>query len=118
MTEGQPQQQAQVMDMGALLNRLLNNDYIPKDIKDEWWVITSDDVVLSFHDKSDIAWLMNQFDLLELRTIRSLTGHQYDLKTVRLINQIKMVFFAKLNRSKDGGERKAQTTQITSNIIT
>ena len=111
-------QQPQTADMGALLRQLLNNDSIPDEIKDDWWLLCSDDIVLSFHDKSDIYWLMNQFDLLELRTIRQLTGHKYDLKVVRQINMIKMVFFAKLNRSKDGGERKAQTTQISSNIIT
>jgi len=117
-THVESQTQPGVADMGALLKQLLNNDYIPPDITNEWWVLTSDDIVLSFHDKQDIIWLMNQFDLLELRTIRALTGHAYDLKTVRMINMIKMVFFAKLNRSKDGGERKAQTTQITSTIIT
>lgn len=112
------QTQPAITDMGALLKQLLNNDYIPNMVKAEWWVLTSDDIVLSFHDKSDIMWLMNQFDLLELRTIKTLTGHKYDLKTVRMINMIKMIFFAKLNRSKDGGERKAQTTQITSTIVT
>ena len=112
------QTQPAVADMGALLKQLLCNDYIPNEIKTNWWVLTSDDIVLSFHDKNDIMWLMNQFDLLELRTIKTLPEHKYDLKTSRMINMIKMVFFAKLNRSKDGGERKAQTTQITSTIVT
>ncbi len=119
MIEGQPQQQQNnVVDMSALLNRLLSNDYIPANIKDEWWFLTSDDIILSFHDKQDIAWLMNQFDLLELRTIRSLVGHEYNLNVVKNINMVKIVFFAKLNRSKDGGERKAQISQISSEIVT
>jgi len=118
MNEIQNSSNQQAVDMGALLKQLLNNDYIPKNLKEDWWFLTSDDIILSFHDKQDITWLMNQFDLLELRTIRSLEGHKYNLDVVRQINQCKIVFFAKLNRSKDGGERKAQISQITNDIVT
>ncbi|PWB55608.1 MAG: hypothetical protein C3F06_02430 [Candidatus Methanoperedenaceae archaeon] len=105
-------------DLGGLLRQLLNNDYIPKEIREDWWITTSDDLILSFHDKDDIKWLMNQIDLLELRTIRSLPGHEYDIETVRKLNQIKIILFARLNRSKNGGERNAQITNISSEVIT
>lgn len=105
-------------DLAGLLKQLLNNEYIPNDIREDWWITTSDDIILSFHDKDDIKWLMNQFDLLELRTIRSLPGHKYDIETVRKLNQIKIILFARLNRSKNGGERNAQITNISSEVLT
>lgn len=116
--DNQPQQPQQpqntpntITDMGSLLSRLLNVEYIPQDIRDEWWMLCSDDIVLSCNSESDIRWFQNQFDLLELRTIRSLAGHNYDLQVARRINQIKMIFFARLNRSKNGFEREKQTEQ-------
>lgn len=105
-----------VTDMGSLLSRLLSVDYIPQHLRDEWLIICSDDIVLSCHSDGDIKWLQNQFDLLELRTIRALPGHEYNLDVVRKITQVKMIFFARLNRSKNGFEREKETEQKVTNV--
>jgi hypothetical protein len=99
-------------DMGSLLNRLLSTEYIPEDIKQDWFILCSDDIILSFHNQNDIKWIMNEFSILEDATVSALSGHEYSTDIERQLRMIRIVFFSRLNRSKDGGERKAQVTQI------
>jgi hypothetical protein len=106
------------MDMGALLDKLLTSGYMPEHIRNEYWVVCSNSLKLSNLSQVDIYWLMNQFDLLELRTIRSLRGHAYNTDFVRFMGMLKQEYFANLNRAKDGFERKTQATQIYSQITT
>lgn len=91
-----------VVNMEALLSRLLNNEYIPPAIRDSWWILSSDDIILSNFDEQGIEYMKNQFDLLENRTVRALPGHDYDTDMVILINSIKMIYYSKLMRAKKG----------------
>ena len=107
-----------VQDMGALLDKLLQSGYIPEDIRDEYWIVCSNSLKLSCLSQTDIQWLMNQFDLMELRTIRNLKGHKYDTQFAKFMGMLKQEYFATLNRAKEGFERKTQATQIYSQITT
>lgn len=107
-----------VQDMGALLDKLLQSGYIPEDIRDEYWIVCSNSLKLSCLSQTDIQWLMNQFDLMELRTIRNLKGHKYDTQFAKFMGMLKQEYFANLNRAKEGFERKTQATQIYSQITT
>ena len=104
-------------DLGALLKQLVSNDYIPAPIKAQWWIITSESTILSCHSKAAIDWQMNQYDLLELRTIRTLAGHKYSIEQVILMNMIKMEYAARLNRSLNGFEREAQISNKSSETV-
>jgi hypothetical protein len=104
-------------DLSALLKQLVNNEYIPESIRTQWWILTSESTILSCHSKEQIHWQMNQFDLLELRTIRKLPGHQYGIDQVILINQIKMEYSSRLWRSFNGFEREAQISQKSSETL-
>ncbi len=107
-----------VQDMGALLDKLLQDSYIPPDIRTQYWIVCSNSLKLTCLSQTDILWLMNQWDLLELRTIRALKGHKYDTEFVKLMGMLKQEYFANLNRAKEGFERKTQATQIYSQITT
>ena len=107
-----------VQDMGALLDKLLQSGYIPEAIRDEYWIVCSNSLKLSNLSQTDIYWLMNQFDLMELRTIRNLKGHKYDTQFAKFMGMLKQEYFANLNRAKEGFERKTQATQIYSQITT
>ena len=111
-----PSDNLPVTDMGALLHKLLEMDYIPQEIRDEYWVVCSNSLKLSNLKEADVWWLMNQYDLMELRTIRALKGHTYDTKFARLMGMLKMEYFANLHRAIDGFERKTQASQITNTI--
>jgi hypothetical protein len=113
-----PNQQPQgtIVDMGNLLNRLLSNDKIDQATRDDFWGVFDDAVVLSNLSERDIKWLMNQYDLLELRHIKRLKGHEYDGDIAKLFTQLRMAYFSRLNRAKGGFERAKQVEQITSNI--
>ncbi len=115
--EGQ-QSQVSVVNMEALLSRLLNTEYIPPEVQDEWWVLCSDDIALTNFDEQQIQYMMNQFDLLELRTIRSLPGHKYDKDVVKLINAIRMVFYARVHRAKGGFTANNLVKQISEHSVT
>lgn len=106
-----------VVNMEALLSRLLNTEYIPPEVQDEWWVLCSDDISLTNFDEKQIQYMMNQFDLLELRTIRSLPGHKYDKNVVKLINAIRMVYYAKLHRAKNGFTANNLVKQISEQSV-
>lgn len=108
-----PQQpQGTITDLSGLLDRLLTNDHIPESIRDEYWVLFSNTTKLANLSDEDIKWLMNQFDLLEIRTIRSLPGHEYDITFAGLMTALKMEYYSNLNRAKNGFERENQVKQI------
>lgn len=107
-----------VQDMGALLDKLLQSGYIPEKVRNEYWIVCSNSLKLTNLSQNDIYWLMNQFDLLELRTIRNLKGHKYDTNFAKFMGMLKQEYFANLNRAKEGFERKTQATQIYSQITT
>src|SRR3989337_1338117 len=113
-----PNQQPQgtIVDMGNLLNRLLSNDKIDQATREDFWGVFDDALVLSNLSERDIKWLMNQYDLLELRHIKRLKGHKYDGDIAKLFTQLRMAYFSRLNRAKGGFEREKQVEQITSNI--
>ncbi len=112
-----PGSAVQVVNMEALLSRLLNNEYIPEEIKDEWWLLLSDDVTLTNFDDKAIAWQMNKFDLLHLRTIASLHGHAYNKQVVKLINALEMIYHAKLNRARNGFTANNLVKQISEQYL-
>lgn len=104
------------LDMGMLLDKLLSNDYISEPIRIQYWSLFSNSLKLSNLSNQDILWLINQYDLLELRIIRSLRGHDYDINFVTLMTMLKQEYYANLNRAKNGFERQTQATQIYSTM--
>ena len=105
------------VDMGSLLKQLLDNSYLSQNewIKNQWLVLFSQDVILANNTQQDIFWQMNQFDILRLRTLKLLPGHEYSGEISALITNLRMIFQAKLRRSINGFEREAETKQTIEN---
>lgn len=114
MTDPQNPQtpQTTITDLSGLLDRLLTNDYIDEGLRGEYWSLFSNSLKLSNLSDSSIRWLMNQYDLLEIRIIRSLSGHEYNIHFAKDMTQLKMEYFSNLNRAKNGFEREKQVQQI------
>lgn len=109
-----------VVDMGALLNRLLSAEYIPKERRDHCWILASDDIPMSFHDPKAIALLLNQFRRLQTIDRRSLYGQRKKYSTKERYDMLmdSMAFSSRTYRSINGEERKTQATQIQHNVVT
>lgn len=117
MTEQQPMQpQMTTMDMGSLLDKLLSFRHIPPEIRKKYWGFFNPNIILSNLGDRQIDWMMNNYELFEVRLKRKWKGHKFDLDAVIEMNQIKNDYFAILNRARDGFERDNQVTQIFTQI--
>lgn len=112
------QNQTTIADMGALLDKLISQSNIPESIRGMYWGVFDANTILSNLSEKEIQWMMNEYELFELRVIRKLKGHEYNADVALEMTQIKKVYFAILHRAKDGFERKTQATQIYSQITT
>ncbi len=88
------------MDASELVESLLSNAHIPKDVVEELWVLFGKSTKLSFLKDDDIRMLMLQFELLRLTIIESIPKSAYDEKLEMKLIQIRIEFELNLNRSR------------------
>jgi hypothetical protein len=95
-----------------LLDKLISTPYVNDQIKQKFWLIFSNAVKLTNLNETDTRFLLIQYELLELRAIRCLTGKAYTPDIVFLFTMLKSEYYANLRRASNGFERKIQATQI------
>lgn len=88
------------MDASELVESLLSNEHIPKDLLKELWVLFGKSTKLSFLKDNDIKMLMLQFELLRLTIIENVPKSCYDEKLEMDLIQIRIEFELNLNRSR------------------
>lgn len=90
------------MDASELVESLLSNEHIPKDIQKQWWVLFGKSTKLSFLNQEDIDHLLLEFELLKLTTLESIPKNAYDEKLEHQLIMARMEFELNLRRSKGG----------------
>ena len=106
------------MDASELVESLLSNEHIPKDLLKDLWVLFGKSTKLSFLKDNDIKMLMLQFELLRLTILENVPKSFYNEKLEMDLIQIRIEFELNLNRSRGGrmNERELLASSTTASF--
>jgi len=104
-----------------MMNSLMSDKNIPKNILQKYWWVFTADTVLTFLDKDRKKSKMLAFDIAKIDYLSTLPYYDYDFETERELNTLRTVYETKLDRAlgtekaSQINERIAQKSQFNEN---
>jgi len=102
-----------ISEENQMLNSLLEDRNIPKDIKTEHWEIFAKDNVLTFLDKERKKSKLLAFDIIKLDNTMNLGYYEHDFENEKKFNKLRLLFETKLDRALG----TTQSSQINERIV-
>lgn len=104
-----------VIDTSELLNRMLSNEQIPEELREQFWALWTTSLKLSRLTPKAVEWYHNKFRMMENLMVQELPVSEYNTAMRTNLSMIEMEFYSNLHRALDGFERTAETMQINAN---
>jgi hypothetical protein len=104
-----------------MLNSLIEDKGVPKNIKEKFWYVFSKDHVLTFLDKDRKKNKLLAFDIIKLDNMMNMGYYEYNFETEKEYNQLRLIFETKLDRAlgtdkaSQLNERIVQKSQFSEN---
>jgi hypothetical protein len=99
-------------DENQTINSLLSDKNVPQAVKDKFWWIFSRDITLGFLDEKRKRVKQIDFELCKIDYLNSIPYQEYDFKTEALLNQLRSLFEAKLDRALGTNDVKQLNERI------
>jgi len=91
---------------------LIEDDTTPEDVKTVFWIISTEDTVLSNLEDSDIKKLLLEFDDAYLAYLMTFPDYKFSFTDELAYAEARMKLLLRLKRAKHGYERRMLATQI------
>lgn len=93
-----------------MMNSLMSDKNIPKDVLQKYWWVFAKDVVLTFLDKERKKEKMLAFDISRIDYLSTLPYYDYNFETEQELNNIRNIYDIKLDRAL-GTEKASQVNE-------
>lgn len=114
MVEGQ-QAVTNVIDTSELLRRLLDNEYIPEELRAQFWALWSNSLKLTYLEREDIDWYHSKFKIIRKLLLQQVTDTEFEPQMRIYLSQLELEYKSNLHRAWRGFERVTEATQINVN---
>jgi len=106
-----------------VLNSLLANKHVPKDILSEFWFVFGRDNVLTFLDEDRKKDKLLAFDIVKIDMLHTKPYYEYTFEEEKVFNTLRLVYETKLDRAlgttkpNQVNERIVQRSQFSENRV-